>query len=115
MQTSVSSRLIVALETFAIAVLAVVIVIYAQVLWQQSQQVPPVVVETLTPEALPETAGTVSQEERNRVLEELSAGSADAPVEERAAVLEQLGGVAEGEAVITETDRLEVLRALQGE
>lgn len=111
-----SERIIVILETIAIVILAVVVVIYAQVLWQRFQSGEPVVDPSAEAalEVDTESESDVTEEQRLKVLESLSeTGTETVTLEERKEILEQLAPTTETSEA-EEAERLKILESLQG-
>lgn len=88
-----STRIIVIIETVAIVVLSVIVVIYAQVLFQQYVFQANETIVVTESEVMPEAgAGSYTPEERMHVLQELETATSESAVvgEERQAALESL-------------------------
>lgn len=109
-----SERIIVIVETVAIVVLAIVVVIYAQVLWQRFQSAPaPDQATNEAVEADTDTEPGLSEAERVEVLEALSETATNTVTpDERKEVLEKLAPTTEATEVDTAT-RMQILESLQ--
>ncbi len=108
-----SERIIVILETVAIVVLSIVVVIYAQVLWQRFQTAPQVIEQTVQETEETGAAATVSDEARIETLKALSdTAASDITADERKDVLEKLAPAADTVEADTAA-RMQVLESLQ--
>ncbi len=110
-----SERIIVIVETIAVVILAIVVVIYAQVLWQRFQTSSLVQPEAVPADVSDDTDGNdITDAERMKVLEAISETSTNSVTpEERSRVLETLSEDQANIEVDTET-RMQVLESLRG-
>jgi len=108
-----SNKVIIAVETIAIVLLSVVVVVYGQVVWQRYHQAPVDAIETKVEEVSSQTDVKLSAEERFRILEELAANPPEGALtsEERVQVLSDLEKKDSAPA-ITKEERLELLNNL---
>jgi flagellar basal body-associated protein FliL len=118
-----SERIILVIETIAIVCLAIMIVIYGQVLWQRFQAeraAVPDEVEVAEDEFVNDLVSDLSEADRMKILESLeaeaSADAASVTQKDREAVLADLeqSEDEEGEGSIDHATRLEILKSLEG-
>lgn len=109
-----STRIIIALETFAVVILAVIVVIYAQVIWQRIQTAKPVtsVEPSLDGEQVTGTP-ELTPDEKMRVLASLkqAATANGATAAEKTATLHDLNSVEESHTQSVE-EKTEMLKKL---
>lgn len=110
-------KLFVTLEAIAVVALAAVTIMYAQVLWQRfSEPLAAVAVPTgtATTRVEPAESGSLTDEERRKILRTLNEQSGEPLAEsERTQILQDLSGKQASSTGLTETERQAIINSFE--